>query len=52
MELGDNENCPQVDQGEENNNPPQPSNINTQIDEELATLTSLVHELRGTRKHS
>jgi hypothetical protein len=39
---------PQENQGEENPNPPQPPNINIQIDEGLATLRSLVNDLRGT----
>jgi hypothetical protein len=52
MEPKDNENCTQADQGPENPNPPQPPNINKQIDEGLATLRSLVHELRGTREPS
>jgi hypothetical protein len=33
MEPKDNENRTQANQGEENPNPPQPPNINTQIDE-------------------
>jgi hypothetical protein len=52
MEPKDNENHTQVDQGEEKPNPPQPPNINAHTDEELATLRSLVHELRDTRKPS
>jgi hypothetical protein len=50
MEPKDNENCTQADQGHENPKPPQPPNINKQIDEGLATLRPLVHELRGTRE--
>jgi hypothetical protein len=41
-----------VDQGEENPNPPQPPNINTQIDEGLATLRTIVNQLRGMREPS
>jgi hypothetical protein len=52
MEPRDNENHPQANQGEENPNPPQPPNINIQIDEGLATLRSLVNDLRGTREPS
>jgi len=47
MEPWENENPTQSHQGIENPNPPQPPNINIQIDEGLATLRSLVHELRG-----
>jgi hypothetical protein len=50
MKPRDNENYTQAHQGEENPNPPQPPNINTEIDEGLATLRSLVHELRGTKE--
>jgi hypothetical protein len=50
MELEDNVNCQPTDQGEENPNPPQPPNINTQIDEGLDTLRTLVNQLRGTRE--
>jgi len=39
-------------QGPENSNPPQPPNINKHIDEGLATLMSLLHELRCTREPS
>jgi hypothetical protein len=50
MEPKDNENPIQAHIGAENHNPSQPPNINTQIDEGLSTLISLVHELRGTRE--
>ena len=50
MEPRNTVNHPQVDQGEENTIPPQPPNINTQIDEGLATLRTLVNELRRTRE--
>jgi hypothetical protein len=52
MDPRDNVNHPQVDEGKENSNPPQPLNINTQIDEGLAMLIKLVNELGGTRKPS
>jgi hypothetical protein len=48
MEPKDNENCTQEYQREENPNPPQPPNIKTQINDELATFRLLVHELMGT----
>jgi len=50
MEPRDNENCTQTHQDVENPNPSQLPSINTQIDEGLATLRSLVHELRGTKE--
>jgi hypothetical protein len=49
MEHGDNQNPTHEHEGVENPNPPQTPNINTQIDEGLTTLRSIVHELRGTR---
>jgi hypothetical protein len=51
MEPKENVNRQVVDQGEENPNPLQP-NINTQIDEGLATLIENVSKLRGTRDAS
>ena len=50
MEPEDNVNRPQEDQGEEKPNPPQPPNIDTQIDEGLAILRIIVNELRGMRE--
>jgi hypothetical protein len=50
MELEYNVNHQRTDQDEENPNPPRPPNINTQIDEGLATLRTLVNKLRGTRQ--
>ena len=50
MEPEDNVNFQLANQGEQNPNPPQPSNINTQIDEGLATLITLVNQLRGARE--
>ena len=47
MEPKDNVKCQPRDQGEENPNPQQPPNINTQIDEGLDTLRTLVNQLRG-----
>jgi hypothetical protein len=52
MEPRDNVNRQPIDQGEENPNPPQPPNINTQIDEGLDTLRTLVNQLRGMREPS
>jgi hypothetical protein len=49
MEPRDNVNRPQADHGEENPNPPQPPNLDTQIDEGLATLRTHLNELRGMR---
>jgi len=50
MELGENVKNQPTHQREENPNPPQPFNINTQIDEGLATSRTLVNELRGMRE--
>jgi hypothetical protein len=52
MEARDNINRQPIDQGEENPNPTQPPNINTQIDEGLVTLRTLVNKLRGMREPS
>ena len=52
MESDDNVNYPPVDQGEQNPNPPQPPNLNTKIDEGLATLRTLVDKIRGTKEPS
>lgn len=52
MEPKDNGKLPQENGGEENHNPPLPPNINIDTDEGLATLRSLVNDLRGTRETS
>jgi hypothetical protein len=50
MKLEDNINHQPTNQGEEHPNPPQPPNINTQIDEGLDSLRILVNEFKGTRE--
>jgi hypothetical protein len=50
MELGDNVNRSEENQGEKNPNPPQASNVNSQIDEELVILRTLEEQLRDTRE--
>ena len=47
MEPGDNVHHLPIDQGEKNPNPPQPPNLNIEIDEGLDTLRKLVDQLRG-----
>jgi hypothetical protein len=50
MEPGDNVNCSEENQGEKNPNPPQPPNVNSQIDEGLVILRTLEEQLRDTRE--
>jgi hypothetical protein len=50
MELEDNASHQQTNQGKENPNPPQPPDLNTQINEGLDTLITLINQLRGTRE--
>jgi hypothetical protein len=49
MEPEDNVNRPLANQGEKNPNPPQPLNINTKIDEVLATLRTILDQLKDTK---
>jgi hypothetical protein len=52
MEPGDNVNRSEENQGEKNPNPPQPPNVNSQIDEGLVILRTLEEQLRDTREPS
>jgi hypothetical protein len=50
MELRDNENCLEENQEDQDPSPPQPPNVNTQIDEGLVILRTLEEQLRDTRE--
>jgi hypothetical protein len=50
MEPRDNENCSEENQEDQNPSPPQPPNVNTQIDEGLVILRTPEEQLRDTRE--